>query len=77
MRLQMAGLLSPDATRLLRSGANPDSFSILHYVDRRLVCVESANAPVDHNDGRQNSGNGQKPPAEQSIDPKVPLKSFV
>lgn len=77
MRLQMAGLSSPDATRLLRPGANPDSFSILHYVDRRLVCVESVNAPVDHMMAGKILEMGKSPPAEQSIDPKVPLKSFV
>ena len=49
MRLQMAGLMpAQGAQRFRRPGANDGSFSILHYVDGGMRCVESVNAPLDH-----------------------------
>ena len=77
LRLQMAGLMPPDGVRHRRPGANPTSFSILHYVGERLVCVESVNAPVDHMAARKLLETGKSPAAAVACDAAVPLKSHV
>ncbi len=85
MRLQMAGLMpAPDApgvSRHRRPGANPGSFSILHYqvIDQvdRLLCVESANAPMDHVMSRKLMDAGKHPPPAQACDPAVALKTLL
>lgn len=75
LRLQIAGLAPPDTERVLRPGAKPGSFSILHFTDGHLVCVESINAPMDHLAARKLLELGLNPPREALIDPAVPLKS--
>lgn len=77
LRLQMAGLLPPDALSHRRPGANAASFSLLHYVGERLVCVESANAPMDHVMSRKLLEAGISPPPALACDPAVPLKSHL
>jgi 3-phenylpropionate/trans-cinnamate dioxygenase ferredoxin reductase component len=76
LRLQMAGLIEPGLTAHRRPGATPSSFSLLHYRDDRLVCVESANAPLDHLAARKLLEAGRHPPASEACDPARPLKSF-
>jgi len=75
LRLQIAGLAPPDTERVLRPGAKPGSFSILHFADGHLVCVESINAPMDHLAARKLLELGLNPPREVLADPAVPLKS--
>ncbi len=81
MRLQMAGLMpAPDGTgvqRHRRPGANDASFSILHYLGERLLCVESANAPMDHVMSRKLIEAGRNPPPAVACDPAVALKSLL
>ena len=77
LRLQMAGLMPADGTRHRRPGATPGSFSILHYVGERLVCVESANAAMDHVMSRKLLEAGKSPPPDAACDPATPLKSFL
>ena len=81
LRLQMAGLVPPEGTPGLatvrRPGPNDTAFSLLHYVDGRLVCVESVNAPVDHMMSRKLLEAGKSPAPEQAADAAVPLKSFL
>jgi 3-phenylpropionate/trans-cinnamate dioxygenase ferredoxin reductase subunit len=77
MRLQMVGLMPPDGERHRRPGATPASFSILHYVDGRLVCVESVNAAPDHMAGRKLIEAGKSPAPAAACDPAQPMKSFV
>jgi 3-phenylpropionate/trans-cinnamate dioxygenase ferredoxin reductase subunit len=81
MRLQMAGLMpapgTPGATRHRRPGATEASFSILHYVDERLVCVESVNAPMDHVMSRKLLEAGQHPAPALACDPAVALKTLL
>lgn len=76
LRLQMAGLMPADGVRHRRPGATPASFSLLHYVGERLVCVESANAPLDHMAARKLLESGISPPPDAACDPARPLKSF-
>lgn len=77
MRLQMVGLMPPEGERHRRPGATPASFSILHYADGRLACIESVNAAPDHMAGRKLIEQGRSPAPAQACDPAAPLKSFV
>ena len=77
LRLQMAGLMPADGQRFRRAGATPASFSILHYVGSQLVCVESANAPLDHMAARKLLEAGKSPEVAVACDPAVPLKSHL
>jgi len=81
LRLQMAGLMPPEGTPGLttvrRPGPNDSAFSLLHYVDGQLVCVESVNAPVDHMMSRKLLEAGCNPAPEVAADPSVPLKSLL
>ena len=81
MRLQMAGLMpaadAPGVSRHRRSGANPASFSVLHYRGERLVCVESVNAPMDHMASRKLMEAGKHPAPALASDPAVALKSLI
>ncbi len=84
MRLQMAGLMpaagtpgTPEIRQYRRPGANPGSFSILHYLGDQLLCVESANAPMDHVMSRKLMEAGKHPPPEVFSDPAVALKTLL
>ena len=65
----MTGLVPHDGNRHRRDGASATSFSILHYVDERLVCVESVNAPLDHMAARKLLEAGKSPPPSLACDP--------
>ena len=81
LRLQMAGLVpaagTPAHSMVRRPGANPASFSLLHYVDGVLSCVESVNAPMDHMMSRKILEAGRSPDPAVAADPAVPLKSHL
>ena len=83
MRLQMAGLVPAAGTpghiavRRPAPGANPNAFSLFHYVDGQLVCAESANAPVDHMMSRKLLEAGRSPDAAAVADAAVPLKNHL
>lgn len=77
MRLQMAGLVPSSANRYVRRGSAESSFSILHYVEDRLVCVESVNAPADHLAARKLLEAGISPAAVDAQDSSRPLKQFL
>lgn len=77
LRLQMAGLMPADGTRYRRTGATPASFSLLHYAHDRLVCVESANAPVDHLGARKLMAAGRSPDPQAACDPATPLMKLL
>ncbi|MEJ7685819.1 MAG: FAD-dependent oxidoreductase [Variovorax sp.] len=81
LRLQMAGLVpaegTPGATMVMRPGASPASFSLLHYTEGVLRCVESVNAPVDHMMSRKLLEAGRSPDAAVAADPAVPLKTHL
>ena len=81
MRLQMAGLMpqpdAPGVARHRRPGANDASFSVLHYVGERLVCVESVNAAIDHMMARKLLEAGRHPAPALACDPVLALKSLL
>lgn len=77
LKLQMVGLWREGLQTHRRSGAAAGSFSLFHYAGERLVCVESANAPVDHMMARRLLERGQSPDARSVSDPGVQLKSLL
>jgi 3-phenylpropionate/trans-cinnamate dioxygenase ferredoxin reductase subunit len=81
MRLQMAGLMpaegAPGLTSVRRAGPKPEAFSLFHYVDGQLVCVESVNAPVDHMMSRKLLEAGRSPDVAVVADAAVPLKNHL
>lgn len=81
LRLQMAGLPPAPGTDgqliVRRQGAKPESFSLFHYVNGVLVCVESVNAPLDHVTSRKLLELGVSPAPETVVDASVALKSLI
>ncbi|WP_028998187.1 NAD(P)/FAD-dependent oxidoreductase [Azohydromonas australica] len=77
LRLQMAGLMPAEGVRQHRPGASDTSFSILHYAGKRLSCVESVNAPLDHMAARKLLDAGISPDPALACDPTRTLKSFL
>ena len=82
MRLQMVGLMPQGVAgqvtvRRPGPGANPNAFSLFHFADGQLVCVESANAPVDHMMSRKLMEAGRNPEPGAVADVAVPLKSLL
>lgn len=77
LRLQMAGLMPLGGERHRRPGNSAASFSILHYLDGRLVCVESVNAPMDHISARKLLEADKHPAPEIACDPAVALKTLL
>lgn len=77
VRLQIAGLMPARSRRHLRPGPKPGSFSILHYQDDVLVCVESLNAPADHLAARKLLNAQSSLPPELACDSTRPLGSVL
>lgn len=77
VRLQMAGLVALQGQRHRRPGASPSSFSVLHYIEDQLVCVESVNAPADHIAARKLLEGGSSPEPKAACDPTRPLKALI
>jgi 3-phenylpropionate/trans-cinnamate dioxygenase ferredoxin reductase subunit len=81
LRLQMAGLMpaegTPGLASVRRAGPKPEAFSLFHYVDGQLVCVESVNAPVDHMMSRKLLEAGRSPAPDAVADAAVPLKNHL
>jgi 3-phenylpropionate/trans-cinnamate dioxygenase ferredoxin reductase subunit len=77
LRLQMTGLAPHESSRCRRDGATATSFSILHYVGERFVCVESVNAPLDHMAARKLLEAGKSPPPSLACDPAKALRTFL
>jgi 3-phenylpropionate/trans-cinnamate dioxygenase ferredoxin reductase subunit len=81
MRLQMVGLMpaegTPGLASVRRPGPKPEAFSLFHYVDGQLVCVESVNAPVDHMMSRKLLEAGRSPDAAAIADVSIPLKNHL
>ncbi len=77
LRLQMAGLMPANGVRHRRPGATPASFSLLHYVGEKLVCVESINAPLDHMAARKLLESGKSPAPAAACDASMALKNLL
>jgi 3-phenylpropionate/trans-cinnamate dioxygenase ferredoxin reductase subunit len=81
MRLQMVGLMpaegTPGLSSVRRAGPKPEAFSLFHYVDGQLACIESVNAPVDHMMSRKLLEAGRSPDAAAVADASIPLKNHL
>jgi 3-phenylpropionate/trans-cinnamate dioxygenase ferredoxin reductase subunit len=78
MRLQMVGLLGAGpAETFRREGAQPGAFSLFHYQQGLLRCVESVNAPADYMMARKLLEAGASPPGPQVADPGQPLRALM
>lgn len=83
LRLQMSGLLppcgagDPPPRSVRRPLHGTDGFSLLHYAGERLVCVESANAAMDHMIARKLLEAGRTPPPEVAADPTRRLQDWL
>lgn len=80
--LQMAGL-SISADRFVTRGelnptsAGKASFSVFHFADQRLQCVDSINSPKDHMLARKLLQSQVSCTPEQAADPDFDLKSLM
>ena len=78
MRLQMVGLLGAGpAETFRREGAQPGAFSLFHYQQGLLRCVESVNAPADYMMARKLLEAGASPLGPQVADPGQPLRALM
>ena len=76
-RWQLAGALNTDTRDARLRKTTPDAFSLFHYVDGQLACVESVNAPVDHMMSRKLLDAGRSPDPAVIADASVPLKNHL
>ena len=76
MKLQMVGLWREGLNAVRREGATPGNFSLFHYNQHELVCVESVNAPVDHMWSRKLLERGVSPSPSQAADSGFALKTL-
>lgn len=79
LRLQMVGVLPDDGPldTVRREGAKPGAFSLFHYQQGGLRCVESVNAAADHMMARKLMEAGISPPAAAVADPAQPLRAWL
>ncbi|OZI77200.1 NAD(P)/FAD-dependent oxidoreductase [Bordetella genomosp. 12] len=75
LRLQIAGIAPAGCERRIRPGAKPGSLSVMHFLNGRLMCVESINAPLDHMAARKLLDLAEHPPVDVLLDPAVALKT--
>lgn len=78
MRLQIAGLVPPDGTGIVRPGKSPDHFSVIHLADDgRILAVESVNSPIEHMMARRLVAARVSPDPARLVDPAVPFKELL
>jgi len=53
LRLQIAGLLTPGCTEVIRGDINSSNVAIFNFKENKLICVETLNRPADHMLGRK------------------------
>ena len=78
--LQMAGL-SDGADQFVRrthpETGNSDSFSVFHFANEKLRCVDSVNSPRDHMVARKLIAGRIHPTSAQAADPDFDLKTLI
>jgi len=77
LRIQIAGVPEAHHERVLRGDPAQGRFSVLHFSDGALTCVESVNAPADHMAARKLIADACRVPRDEAADPSIPLKSFA
>jgi 3-phenylpropionate/trans-cinnamate dioxygenase ferredoxin reductase subunit len=77
LRIQIAGLIHPEAQRFLRGDEAHGKWSLLHYMDGELIAVETVNMPTDHLAARQLVNRGLPLLPKDLCDVNIPLKSWI
>jgi 3-phenylpropionate/trans-cinnamate dioxygenase ferredoxin reductase subunit len=77
LRLQMVGLLPSSPKTVKRPGANEQSFSLFHYDQNGLACVESVNAVMDHMMAKKFFELGIHPSPQDVANPAIALKGLA
>lgn len=77
IHLQIAGLPQAHTETVNKKTDNPDSFSILHFAEERLVCVETINHPADHLAARKLIALADQPGRAQLADKNLSLRSHL
>jgi 3-phenylpropionate/trans-cinnamate dioxygenase ferredoxin reductase subunit len=77
VRLQMAGLIPVTAQQWVRPGKSADSFSILHFADGQLACIESLNASADHVVAKRLMNSNKTLDPKVVSDPGVSLRTLL
>jgi 3-phenylpropionate/trans-cinnamate dioxygenase ferredoxin reductase subunit len=78
LRLQVAGLISPDDRIVLRTNAAPNSFAIFHVSPAAVIrAVEAINAPMDFAFARMAIAKRLTTPPERLGDTAIPLKEVA
>jgi 3-phenylpropionate/trans-cinnamate dioxygenase ferredoxin reductase subunit len=78
LRLQMVGLLGAEPPiSVRRQASQAGAFSLFHYHEGRLCCVESVNAPADYMMARKLLEAGLSPDPANVADTAIPLRTFL
>lgn len=76
-KLQIAGLADGHDLEVIRGDEQGESFSVFCYARRRLLAVESINAPADHMIARRLIQSGISPTADDAANPNFNLRDLV
>ncbi|WP_432695334.1 NAD(P)/FAD-dependent oxidoreductase [Marinobacterium sp. YM272] len=76
-KLQIAGLAEGHDLEVIRGDEHGERFSVFCYQQRRLVAVESVNAPADHMMARKLLKAGVSPLPDDAADPEFNLRGAL
>ncbi|SEF97782.1 NAD(P)/FAD-dependent oxidoreductase [Marinobacterium lutimaris] len=76
-KLQIAGIAQGHDLEVIRGDEHAERFSVFCYAQRRLVAVESINAPAEHMLARQLLKAGASPPPDDAANPEFNLRSAL
>lgn len=77
LRLKIAGIPIDADQILMRGSPSEDEFSVLHFRDGRLLCLESVNTTADFMAAKALIARGRQLTAASLTDANVALKSFL
>lgn len=76
-KLQIAGIAQGHDLEVIRGDEHAERFSVFCYAQRRLVAVESINAPADHMQARQLLKAGASPLPDDAANPEFNLRGAL
>jgi 3-phenylpropionate/trans-cinnamate dioxygenase ferredoxin reductase subunit len=76
VKLQIAGLVRPGASAVLRGDPASGKFSVFTFDDGELASVESVNSPADHLAARRLLAAGTALSPDEAADPAFDLKTY-
>ena len=77
MKLQMVGLTGSSDRQIVSGEPADNRFSVFHYLDGRLIGIESINRPADHMLGRKMMAAGFSPDPEIAMAGSEALKAAL